>query len=207
MSVALQEHVNAANEPYLALFRAAVDQLRCEDEALRAAMTEGHDATGGYVGVARGLTYWLFETTLVYFIFRAWVRLAHVAWEHAVGPSSERPDAFTERRRGASEKCDLVLLGDGNRPVAAFEAKWWNTELSGKALLSDVKKLRRNFANIDKFLLTFWWSTDAQKDFRDADDFCQKSGLSLVYCSSFYTSLIDGARGAFTFGVISVPEH
>lgn len=201
------EHVNLTSGKYQELFRAAVDQLKAEDEALNSAMSEGRAATGGYVDVARGLTYWLFETTLVYLIFRAWVRIDHVAWEYAVGPSSERPDAYTERRRGASEKCDIVLLGNTNSPVAAFEAKWWNAELSGRALLSDVKKLRRTCPIIDKFLLTFWWSTDTEKDFKDAELFCSKNGLSLVYCASFDTLLVADKMGAFTFGVIKVPEH
>lgn len=207
MSAKRLEHVSTTSAQYLSLFRAAVDQLKTEDEVLNAAMSQGKATTGGYVDVARGLTYWLFETTLVYIIFRAWVRSAHVAWEPAVGPSSERPDAYTERRRGASEKCDLVLLGNANSPVAAFEAKWWNTEISGKGLLSDVKKLRRTCPTIDKFLLTFWWSTDTEKEFRGAEHFCAKNGLSLVYCASFQTSLVAETPGSFTLGVIQVPEH
>lgn len=207
MSAKRIEHVNAVSGRYQELFRAAVDELQAEDEVLGSAMAKGRAATGGYVDVARGLTYWLFETTLVYFIFRAWVRHDHVAWEHVVGPSSDRPDAYTERRRGASEKCDIVLLGDTNSPVAAFEAKWWNSNLSGKALLSDVKKLRRTCPGIDKFLLTFWWSTDTEGDLNDAKRFCTRNGLSLVYCASFDTLLVADKAGAFTLGAIKVPEH
>lgn len=207
MTAELVEHVRTAPNKYLALFRAAAEQLRHEDATLHAAMNDGHEATGGYSDVARGLTYWLFETTLVYIIFRAWVRRARVAWEHAVGRSSERPDAFIERRRGASEKCDLVLLDKENKPVAAFEAKWWNTKLSGKALLSDVSKLRRTCPTIDKFLLTFWWGGEVERDFKEARRFCGDHGLTLVYCASFSTSLVGEMPGSFTFGVIRVPEH
>jgi hypothetical protein len=128
---------------YIDLFRSAAHALEAEDRALREAMGAGEAKTGGYGDVAHGLRYWLYEATLVYVIFRAWVSIEIVAWEYAVGDKANRPSAFTDGRRGASEKCDLMLLGKDNTPEAAFEAKWWNTSASGKSLLADVRKLRR----------------------------------------------------------------
>lgn len=199
-----KQHVAAdAVAKYHSLFRAAVDGLEAEDRILAAAISQGNNTHGGYKDVAPGLAYWLFETTLVYVIFRAWVSSRHVAWEHALAPSAVRADAYTEPRRGASEKCDLMLLGADGEPEAAFEAKWWNSALAGSSLLADVKKLRRTCPTIDKFLLTFWTSTDAEKDLKDAQVFCERNGLALVYCASFPTKLV-GTSGRFTLGVVHV---
>jgi hypothetical protein len=186
------------------LCKVATEAHEKEDVVLRQAL----DAqSAAYSDVAHGLTYWLFETTLVYIIFRSWAPLANVAWEHAVGEKRVRPSAFTDGRRGASEKCDLVLRGEGNVPRAAFEAKWWNSNApaAGAMLQADVRKLRRTCAGTHKYLITFWWGTDAPTDTKVADDWCVAEGLGLTYVGCFETRLLGGVVGYFALAMIEVP--
>lgn len=187
------------------LCTAASRELEREDRALQAAFEEGAKR-GHYGEVGQGLTYWLYETTLVYIIFRAWIPIANVAWEHAIGSSSTRPSEISAGRRGASEKCDLMLLDDKNAPQAAFEAKWWNSSsaAAGALLLEDAAKLRRTCEDLEKYLLAFWWGTDAQKDMADATAFCEMHGLWLRYADTFGTTLRRSVRGYFALSVIEV---
>ena len=103
---------------------AALFALRHEDSALAHAfsMSRPEDEVF-YQSTSRGLGYWVFETTAVYAVFKAWIPLGPVAWERGY------PD-----RRGA--KADLVVFagdGDGVDPPArwVFEAKWWTSTPSG----------------------------------------------------------------------------
>lgn len=192
-------------EKWLPLLRAAVRSLAEEDQALREAMGRGAKRTGGYSDVAHGLTYWLFETTLVYFVFRAWLPLTRVAWEHAVGDRSNRPAAGVDIKRGASEKCDLIVFDADGRPEAAFEAKWWNTKASGEGILTDVRKLRRTCPHLAKYVLAFWWGTDFDRDFAEASDFCVSNGILLQYVAIFDTQLFGPTKGYFALSIIHVP--
>jgi len=186
------------------LFDAALDALEKEDKALNACF-KLTDAT-----VAKGLTYWLFETTLVYVIFKAWLRHESVFWEHAIGDPTLRPKAPVCGRSGAHEKCDLAIVDTAGTVVAAFEAKWWNDDSSKtwRALVDDANKLRRGFrqSTVEKYLLTFWWGTESswERDLKAAQDACAADGsLLLVHADRFATQLLTGA-GYFALGMIHV---
>lgn len=200
-----KKHVPA----FFDLFEAATAALEVEDTLLREAIRTGQPTKGGYANVAHGLSYWLFETTLVYFVFRAWVMRSRVAWEHAVGPKATRANEYVEGRRGASEKCDLMLLDEHDKPRAAFEAKWWNCSAGDKPLMNDANKLRRNCADLDKYILAFWWSVSrdgSDHDIKTAAEFCERNGLCLVYVGTFDTQLANQTEGCFSLGVIAVPH-
>ncbi len=178
------------------LFDMALVALEAEDQSLQASFAQS-PASG-----AHGLTYWVFENTLVYFIFKSWLPKTDVVWEHAskqVGP-------------GAHQKCDLVIL-DSHVAVGAFEAKWWNTNdpKTWRALVDDASKLRRNFSSkqCEKYLLTFWWGQlkDWIQDVTDAEAACKKAPrLHLVEKGKFDTKLADGTTGYFAMGLVRVED-
>jgi hypothetical protein len=189
-----------------ALFGLALAALKKEDESLRDTFPQqGHEE------VAHGLTYWLFETTLVYFIFKAWIPKTNVVWEHALEKDvRRRPDPNVEGRMGAHEKCDLVVM-EGDQPIAAFEAKWWNVDGAKirRSLLADAAKLRRHFpAEIAKYLITFWWSEGDTfaADTAAAREFCASEGLKFVKADQFCTQLRGGAAGYFVLCLLEVRQ-
>lgn len=188
------------------LFRAAVESLKEEDAALRHALALGGERTGIQRDAARGLAYWLFETTLVYFIFRKWAEIADVAWEHAVGEAGLRPLPEELGRKAASERCDLVLLDPLGGIRVAFEAKWWNNRRGGLSILADAKKLRRTCMNADKYVVAFWYSTvqESESDLAEASDFCSREKLELSFVGTFETELIGRTRGNFAVAFIRV---
>lgn len=187
------------------LFNHAYEALKVEDGSLRACFKPSDTK------VAHGLTYWLFETTLVYFVFKAWLPIAEVVWEHALEDVGRRPDPTIVGRAGAHEKCDLALL-EGGIVKAAFEAKWWNdhSTKTWRALVEDANKLRRGFPDgqVRKYLLTFWWGKpdDWEEDWQRAKQACAScDGLQLQFCNKFDTALI-GEQGYFALGLVSVDQ-
>lgn len=190
-----------------ALFKAALAALRTEDESLQKCFKKS-DTT-----VAHGLTYWLFETTLVYLIFKAWLPKANVYWEHALEREvARRPNPTIVGRSGAHEKCDLAIRGNGadGRIVAAFEAKWWNNSSTKTkaSLIEDANKLRRGFPDpaVQKYLLTFWWGhhTAYKNDLAGAKDTWRREDkLKVIDHGTFDTKLIDG-DGYFALGLLQV---
>jgi hypothetical protein len=100
----------------------------------------------------RGLAYYLFETTLVYAIFKDWLRYCDAACE--VG----YPDAPTS-------KADL-LVREGGAPTLVCEAKWWwsNAPYGTRGLEGDIQKLLSWPDPTRKMLLTFWHSPAARDD-------------------------------------------
>jgi hypothetical protein len=187
--------------------RLAACALYAEDRALRAAMRA--DARTKYArerqwkgterGAAFGLTYWLYETTLVYLIFRAWARRWYVKWDWArIGNSRRRLDLVLEVGR-RSRECGL-------------EAKWWNTRQGGWSMTYDQEKLRDwrrgNKQRREAFLVAFWWVEDPEnapkkvrKKYKDyvADRATQRSGkhLKITYRASFPTCGPQGMRRFF----------
>jgi hypothetical protein len=185
------------------LFASALEALRAEDQDLRRCFRESH------TNVAPGLTYWLFETTLVYFIFKAWLKDVDVAWEHGYGAVQLREKAVGARS-GGRRQCDLVILEKGE-PTLAFEAKWWNdgTTKTFGSLLEDANRLRSGFGrDVGKYLLTFWYgeSQDATSDLAEARAACRPPlGLSIVEHDTFETRLI-GRAGYFALALVAVAD-
>jgi hypothetical protein len=192
------------DEKYAVLFRLASDALGEEDRALRRRFSRARGAqAGAYADVAHGLTYWLFETTLVYTVFKRWLADHPVGWEHAT--RDRRPSSVVAK--GSRPKCDLVVFSDWTMraPEAAIEAKWWNdgSTKGTRAILKDVAKLRRNYGDpVRRYLLTFWWGREIgfAEDLDRAERFCDQHGLVLasdVASSRFKTRLPGGELGYF----------
>jgi len=178
----------------LNLMRSARDALRKEDELLagtfqRAPNTirelyQQHPATN------EGLGYWLFETTLVYTIFKSWIPVAKTMWE---GRYQDVPNLTA----------DLVVHPDPNRPNTTwgFEAKWWTSmgKKSTNALLSDADKLLRWRGLSERWLLTFWISPSHARDtdVQEIREFCETIhhkpdrtfALDLAYLDYFPTHI------------------
>lgn len=115
----ISDFSDTKTEKYKYLFEAATKTLHEEDQLLFSQMSESKY----YNNVGNGLTYWLYETTLVYIIFRSWLPLHNVAWEHNLGNIANRQSPFGQKRKETTQLCDLMLLDkDGNESVA-IEAK------------------------------------------------------------------------------------
>lgn len=103
-----------------------------------------------------GLTYGVFENTLVYVILKAWLPVARVVWE------APYPD-------NRAHHADLVIRRAGHKTDEyCFEAKWWHGKQSVPGIGNDVMRLCRPAAlQADgRFVLTFWWNyqDNTQKD-------------------------------------------
>lgn len=173
----LEEHLET--DPRLALLMAAASRaLHAEDRDLKRAFelcpSPSRDERN------QGLGYWVFETTLVYAIFKAWLPLCEVTWEHAY--------------EGSGQKADLSVK-DGDA-TWIFEAKWWpNTQKATMASLhADIEKMRRRQQG-RSFLLTFWTSPSSAWDEERKDVVSiGKEGVSLRYVARFNTD-VKNTRG------------
>src|ERR1019366_8088020 len=95
------------------LLDSAATSLANEDEALKKAF-DNAKMPSFYAGVNHGLAYAVFETQLVYAIFKSWIPMANVEWE-------------SKAYEGSPYRADLAVCDDGsNTPSLVFEAKWWN---------------------------------------------------------------------------------
>lgn len=118
------------HDPVRPILELAASALEEEDRALERALTLGRDRSPeGYQDISRGLAYWLFETTLVYAIFKALAPRIVARWEHPCADAG-------------GKKADLVLFPSASEGWV-FEAKWWNDDSSKthRAILDDVEKL------------------------------------------------------------------
>jgi len=199
---------------YSNLFVLAKEALEAEDRQLRrqfAAARRQHE--GAYPDVASGLAYWLFETTLVYSVFKRWLTEVHVAWEYPTSPP--HPNCMTAK--GAKTKCDLVVFSDwkGTAVEAAIEAKWWNsnTPKADRYIREDVTKLRQFPGDtVRRYLMTFWWSLKRSydHDLAHVKGFCEKEGLQLACdtdATRFNTLLSNGQKGYFVVAGLLVPAR
>jgi hypothetical protein len=119
--------------------------LKKEDRELRRLLEKSPYARK--LKVNKGLAYTLFETTLVYLIFKAWLAKGkHVQWEMG----------YNENRR---RKADLTV-GSGKVSIR-IECKWWldNKRKTVDGITADIKKLRGE-RNGRRVLLTFWWGCE-----------------------------------------------
>ncbi len=204
------------------LMEVAACALLAEDQRLAAGLrgtplTAASGAPGwtaaqqGHTAIARvghGLSYWVYETTLVYVIWRAWIESGRVAaWDWTL-----RELAGRERipHGDGGLRYDLVLFR-GDEPHAVFEAKWWNldTDAVRLALDEDAAKLRgsRFFAGARKFLIVFWFEQKTQSDEmqRDVATFCAAAGLTFRGSAKFDANFLARTQrvgGSFVLGVL-----
>lgn len=134
--------------------------------------------------VGRGLSYWLYETTLVYLVWRSWIKEgvpAALDWTVADLSFGEK----TASKLSKGRRFDLVVFDDNNIRFA-FEAKWWNNSSKGTRaqLRRDANKMRKEpmLAAADKYLLVFWHETAAQTQthLAEVEGFCRDQNLRLA---------------------------
>ncbi len=193
----------------LRILRAAATALEEEDARLRAAFTNAPPELQSFYGrtplerggphaTNRGLAYPLFESTLVYTIFRAWIPLVPVIWDYD--------------RAGARGPIDLTVRHDpeSNKTKWAFEAKWWGNSAGTRAMTTDTRKLEEPGVTADRrFLLGLWWCR--------ADNYgtwneeviraCSDSGWSRVFAATFPTDIGGDAEHLFVVDVLAVPPR
>lgn len=143
-----------------------------------------------------GLAYWLFETTLVYSIFKSWIPLAHTVWE----------DRYPER---SEQKVDLMvrpIVGDFGA-TWGFEAKWCRpaNDASTFWLHHDAMKLLLSRAFGERFVFAFWHSPLARWA-ADTDGFQRTCAIRLAYGIESAT-LVPLYVGAFPTKVASGEDH
>jgi hypothetical protein len=170
--------------------------LHQEDLLLRGAL-RARDAAAAYGNVAPGLTYWLYETTLVYLVFRAWAPHHFVAWDYTPVSASDGDDrrSSPEGRRGSGrQQMDLAVTIDNQS--WAFEAKWWNTPKSSASLADDAGRLDRwrrpDPGGRKAFLMAFWWSEgplreQLPRELEQVDAWAGAHSCELRYRASFPT--------------------
>ena len=133
----------------LQLFNSAIYALKEEDACLSKAFAQvPHEFNEFYGECNRGLAYSVFETALVYLIFKAWVPLAPVSWEECYENTNNK-------------KADLVVYDKKTNLVKyLFEAKWWmsNRKYELSSLKNDSYKMMEWEGSHDRFLMTFWYS-------------------------------------------------
>ncbi len=187
---------------WLELGARAVEALKEEDASIREKLREGA-AGAQYAGTPAGLTYWLFETTLVYLIFKAWAPRRYVEWDWV---------GSTNRATGLRNPIDLVVEVAANGREFGIEAKWWSTRRVGLAMDLDANKLLEwmgeKRANRSGFLLGFWW-TKAEHlagDQADARAWRQHRSRPLVYRASFLTLGPGKEQRRFFLDFMALPE-
>ncbi len=146
------------------LLECAAKALEQENKALESAFGRREHTWGPELKpVNKSLAYWVFETNLVYTIFKSWLTMIEeprVEWEC--------PYPKTD------QKADLVIRGTGgDTPTLVFECKWWKNN-DGETLDSihnDLKKLRLwQSDDVRHYLVTFWWGWDWKTDWRQVND-------------------------------------
>lgn len=172
--------------------------LQLEDQALSLAFAQARQHKHP---CNRGLGYTVFESNLVYAIFKSWLPLAEVYWEFPYP--------------GSSEKADLVVC-EGGEPFIVLEAKWWmnSWKRTRDVLDSDVRKLLSWSQPIAKrVLLAFWYSRDTpndwSKDLEDVNAYCEVQGeafLRPIFVSRFATDCVAslGSNAYFAAAAVTV---
>jgi hypothetical protein len=145
--------------PMDVLLPAALQALEAEDRLLGLAFAQGASLQRK-ARPAEGLTYYLYETTLAYIIFRAWVPVVDVEWECRYTPGT----------------CDLVVRGADTRNIY-IELKWWNNAKPEtlQGLRNDTERLRSVREGADCYLIAFWWNYNDADWERDRVEFVDKA--------------------------------
>ncbi len=128
-------------------FSVAADALVSEDKFLAQRLAEG-EAAGFYSDYPQGISF-LFETTLIYLIFRELLARDFPRREHCeVRWEEPYPDSV-------AKKADLLLKPSPPQPEAFVECKIWKKE-RGEDLKGDVDKMRGLPSESRRFLLVLW---------------------------------------------------
>jgi|JI10StandDraft_1071094.scaffolds.fasta_scaffold09712_11 hypothetical protein len=184
------------------LLRAAVLSLRAEDAELATRFASA-PAPLDYSDDSHGLAYGVFETALVYEIFKAWLPLASTEWESNYDEGARKVDLAVWPEPA---KDDLVWL---------FEAKWWGG-MSQKHLGfldADCAKMLNRKTAAARFLTTFWYNDDRnwEEDLGAVRAFCarRQDGYTAkaVYAASFPTHWVkarDPSGAYFAMGVFAI---
>jgi hypothetical protein len=143
------------------LLNIAAQALAVEDRALWDALEAQSALRKEPLDNDRGLTYWVYETNLVYTIWKAWLHHAKVRWE---APRQEKED--TSRRRWI----DLQVEADGVEYL--IEAKWWQltTEKANGLVFSDMDKLKNLAEKNEACLMLTFWSGAAGELAKDVEE-------------------------------------
>ncbi len=183
------------SDPLFTMLECATHALHAEDLTLRASLVAGRERfPGALENVSCGLAYWVFETGLVYTIFKSWLPRMAVRWEHPYSATS-------------TKAADLVLFPSPQEGWV-FEAKWWNAnnEKVRKIVLADAEKLRENDLTFmsnpigskgtpttwRRFLMTFSWgdSGELEVDWAPFESFLSNAnGLVLRFVGAFPTDV------------------
>jgi hypothetical protein len=178
------------------LLRAAASALEAEDRALALAFSQ---AAPQREPRNHGLAYWVYETGLVYEIFKAWLPLAEVYWEYPYPGTS-------------SLKADLVVLDEAG-PSVVVEAKWWmNNHAKTLAVLDEDAAKLRSWSGTprERILLCFWYSrADGwEKDLQDVRAYCARTPEphrpELVFAERFPTHLNEVSAAFFAIAALRV---
>lgn len=182
------------DKPLIQLLRIAGAALHEEERALNGAFA-GSTERAFYQETPQGLAYWLYETTLVYLIFKRWVAMAPVVWDWDRG-----------RRGGA---LDLVVRQRRARTKIryAFEAKWWNA--GGPALFANDDSKLQALSHGRGFVMAFWWSESSRLPKHDSavGDFSRRAGWSRIYQATFPMHHHRRGDWRFAMDVIEVPRR
>ncbi|MEP7124129.1 MAG: hypothetical protein ABJE95_24595 [Byssovorax sp.] len=174
------------------LLRAAAEALQSEEHVLNKAFERGSAAF--YGGVNQGLAYHLYETTLVYLIFKSWLPLTEVVWD-------------AHKARGYGGAMDLVVFNE-HKPRYAFEAKWWNYGKAEVLFEHDISKLRHFKSQQDArgFLITFWWASADKLDAysRKVANVATQNGWQRIYQARFPIQVNDLEQPHFVLDAIEV---
>jgi hypothetical protein len=181
-------------EDLVDLLKAAALALEDEERTLHTAYMAGNIVYPGFHqrrNVNEGLAFRLYETSIMYVIYKAWLPRVPVAWDYERGAV-----------RGA---IDLVVLDtvDHDRALWAFEAKWWNRESDEKWLVADFDKLAAYEAS-RRLVLALWFDCRANRDFNEdwTARTCQLRKWNRVFSARFSCHVFGCDDGEFALDVI-----
>jgi hypothetical protein len=188
------------NDPLLALLLPAATRGLHEEDQKLANTFRRAPSSNRLFERNQGLGYWLFETTLVYIIFKSWLPLAEIEWEVRYPPECSP----------THKSADLVIFAN-NIARYVFEAKWWMTNSMNVEILKDIARTR-SWPHLEgRFILAFWRSRCQPatwvSDLSAVRQFCKEHQIRLIYVGAFRTD--EAATRAtcgsyFALSVISV---
>jgi hypothetical protein len=184
-----------------------VDAARADSEAC----SRPHAARN----VGRGLSYWLYETTFVYLVWREWMRTGQPAALDWTAAALEGAPARQGVLRGMSY--DLVVFSSPRRRALVFEAKRWTYTPSAMAaaLTKDADKLRAmqnsipRVMNAQKYILLFACEVMPGDGDAGLARFCQDASLGVAGCARFPATFWRNRterRGSFVIHALEVLE-
>lgn len=196
-----EKYFNSEKSHFLDLFDKAICALEKEDSKLNKLFEES-ELKGFYDNCSKGLSYWLFETTIVYIIFKSWIPNVKVVWEGSYFDTPRKEMLAHKHQYSVNKnqkKADLIIYGNDNEKEAIIEAKWWlcNNKKTLISLNDDINKLNKvNNESIQKYLLTFWYSPNEayEDDIKDTKDFENNEKVKRIYFAKFPTDWVKNKK-------------